>query len=50
MPNMMLVMQNEEEYDISGFYVETKKVLARRYSALFAEKLFKVQKNKLKQA
>ena len=48
MPNMMLVMQNEEEYDISGFYVETKKVLADDIPLCSLEKVIQSAEKQIK--
>ena len=50
MPNMMLVMQNEEEYDISGFVLRQRRCWQTIFRFVRWKKLFKVQKNKLKQA
>ena len=48
MPNMMLIMQNEEEYYISGFYVETKKVLADDIPLCSLEKVIQSAEKQIK--
>ena len=50
MPNMMLIMQNEEEYYISGFTLRQRRCWQTIFRFVRWKKLFKVQKNKLKQA